>query len=123
MLAPKMTSNRPILKNDPRKKEGIRHPIGALLKTVLLALLSGVKYVEHIGTYIKENWEDLGETLGYEKWYPPDGDTFRVVLSKLDSKILTQVFENWMSEVLKDKEFDASVDGKACRGVDAEGNP
>ena len=108
---------------DPRDAHGVRHPVGALLKMVLLALISGIACVEHIGVYAAENWKVLADELGFTHWHPPDGETFRLLLNRLDSQLLSQVFENWMSDLLKDKTFDAALDGKACRGVVAEGKP
>jgi hypothetical protein len=108
---------------DPRDAHGVRHPVGAMLKMVLMALISGITCVEHIGTYASETWNDLADELGFSHWHPPDGETFRLLLSRLDSHLLSQVFENWMSDLLKDKTFDAAMDGKACRGVVAEGKP
>lgn len=108
---------------DPRDSHGVRHPVGAMLKVVLLALLSGITCVEHMGVYAKENWDWLCDELGFRHWHPPDGETFRLLLSRLDSNLLTRVFENWMSDFLKDKTFDVALDGKACRGVIAEGKP
>lgn len=109
--------------SDPRKRRGVRHPIGPILKTVLLGIIAGMTCIEHIAGYIKENWEELGEELGFTHWHPPDGETFRLVLSKLDSQALSRAFENWMSELLKDRKFDVALDGKACRGVVEEGKP
>lgn len=108
---------------DPRNGHGVRHPVGALLKMTLLALISGITCVEHIGVYAAENWEVLADELGFTHWHPPDGETFRLLLNRLDSGLLSEVFENWMSDWLKDKTFDAALDGKACRGVVAEGKP
>jgi hypothetical protein len=108
---------------DPRGGNGVRHPVASMLKMVLLALISGIKCVEHFGVYAKENWEELADELGFRHWHPPDGETFRLLLNRLDSNLLTEVFENWMSDLLKNKTFDVSLDGKACRGVIAEGKP
>ena len=41
----------------------------------------------------------------------------------LDSTALSQVFENWLSEVLQNRTFNVSIDGKSCRGVVQEGKP
>lgn len=108
---------------DPRDAHGLRHPVAPMIKMVLLALISGVKCVEHFGAYAKENWEELADELGFRHWHPPDGETFRLLLSRMKSTVLTEVFENWMSDLLKDKTFDVALDGKACRGVIAEGKP
>jgi hypothetical protein len=108
---------------DPRNARGVRHPVGAMLKIALLAIISGIKCVEHMGVYASENWEELQEELGFQHWHPPDGETFRLLLSRLESNVLTRAFENWMSDLLKEKTFDVALDGKACRGVIAEGKP
>lgn len=108
---------------DPRNARGVRHPVGAMLKIALLAIISGIKCVEHMGVYASENGEELQEELGFQHWHPPDGETFRLLLSRLESNVLTRAFENWMSDLLKEKTFDVALDGKACRGVIAEGKP
>ena len=100
---------------DPRDGRGVRHPVGAMLKIVLLAIISGMKCVEHIGVYASENWEDLREELGFQHWHPPDGETFRLLLSRLESNVLTRAFENWMSDLLKEKTFDVALDGPVPR--------
>ncbi|MGH7890412.1 MAG: ISAs1 family transposase [Thermodesulfobacteriota bacterium] len=108
---------------DPRDSRGVRHPMAAVMKALVLGLLAGMSNIDQIAEYIAQQWDELKDELGFEKWYAPDGDTYRRVLNKLDSKVLSDVFTEWMSEFLKDKEFDAAIDGKACRGVVVEGKP
>jgi len=108
---------------DFRDARGIRHPISAIIKSVILGFLAGLTCIEHIAKYISEVWEEVAEELGFTHWHPPDGDTYRRILSGIESSVLTGVFEDWISERLKEKTFDVAVDGKACRGVVAEGKP
>lgn len=108
---------------DFRDARGVRHPISSIIKSVILGLLAGLTCIEHIATYITEVWDDVADELGFRHWHPPDGDTYRRILKGIDSQVLTVVFEGWISELLKDKTFDVAVDGKACRGVVAEGKP
>lgn len=108
---------------DFRDPRGVRHPISAMIKSVILGLLAGLTCIEHIAKYISEVWKDVADELGFRHWHPPDGDSYRRILKGVDSQVLTAVFEDWISELLQDKTFDVAVDGKACRGVVAEGKP
>lgn len=101
---------------EPRKLKGIRHPVLAIVKAVLLALLAGKVNMEQIAAYIATVWDEVGEALGFTHWHPPDADTYRRVLSALEPECLNLSFQSWMSEMLAGECFDVSVDGKACRG-------
>lgn len=108
---------------DPRDPRGVRHPAGAIIKAVMLALISGMTCMEHIAEYISQHWEELADELGFRHWHPPDGNTISRLLEKLDSEALSRVFESWLSELLQGKTFNVSLDGKSCRGVVKEGKP
>jgi hypothetical protein len=45
------------------------------------------------------------------------------VLRRIDSRLLGQAFEDWMSHCLQGQVLTASVDGKACRGVRESSRP
>ena len=73
--------------------------------------------MDHMGVYAKNHWDILSEEFNAKHWQPPDGETFRLLFIDLPPNTLSCVFEKWMSNFLKDKVFDAALDGKACRGV------
>lgn len=102
---------------DPRNAKGVRHPITPLLKATLVGLLAGFTNIEHIAKYIREQWDVVGELLGFTHYHPPAANTYRLVLSKISCDALMNSFEQWISEWLKDKIFDIAVDGKANRGI------
>lgn len=108
---------------DPRFPKGVRHGVIPLLKATLLGLLAGMTCIEQIAQYIQEQWDLIGDELGFSHYHPPDPATYRRVLSKIDCRVLSQAFEIWMSEWLKDKTFDVAVDGKACRGIKTGKDP
>jgi len=108
---------------EPRDLRGIRHPVSAIVKAVFIALLAGKVNIEQIAGYIAVAWDEVGETLGFTHWHPPDTDTYRRVLSLLDADCLNLAFQGWLSELLAGKTFDVSVDGKACRGLQQGDNP
>jgi len=102
---------------DPRFPKGVRHPVSAILKATTLGLLAGFTCIEHIAKYIAEKWDEISDELGFTHHHAPDADTYRRVLNQLNTNILSQAFEGWMSEFLEEKTFDVAVDGKACRGI------
>ena len=102
---------------DPRAPKGVRHGVIPLLKATLLGLLAGMTCIEQIAQYIKEQWDLIGDELGFTHYHPTDPATYRRVLSSVDCNVLSQAFETWISEYLKGKTFDVAVDGKACRGI------
>lgn len=108
---------------DPRKPKGVRHPVGSILKAVILGLLAGYTKIERIAYYIQTVWEQVAEPLGFTHWHAPDSDTYRRVLRQLPAQKLSQVFEDWVAEILADQTLDVSVDGKACRGFQRGEDP
>jgi hypothetical protein len=102
---------------DPRNPKGVRHGITPLLKATLVGLLAGMTCIERIAQYIREQWDELNEALGFTHHHPPAAGTYRLALSQVDCEVMSQAFEQWMSEWLKDKTFDIAVDGKACCGI------
>lgn len=102
---------------DPRKPKGVRHGVGPILKATLLGLLAGMTCVERIAEYIREQWDQVNEALGFTHYHPPAAGTYRLVLNQIDCSVLSTAFEQWISDWLKDKTFDVAIDGKACRGI------
>lgn len=88
---------------DFRDARGVRHPISAIIKSVILGFLAGLTCIEYIAKYISEVWEEVAEERGFTHWHPPDGDTYRRILAGIESSVLTGVFEDWISELLKEK--------------------
>lgn len=105
---------------DPRKKRGIRHPFHSTLKFVLLGFACRLVAIEHMVAFFTPIWNQIKEPLGFNRPAPPDPTTIRRMLNGLKPEQLQQAFEQWVSELIKSKEFTASVDGKAMRNVKDE---
>jgi hypothetical protein len=108
---------------DPRKPKGVRHPVHAILKAVIIGLLAGHTKVEQIAWYIKTVWEEVAEPLGFTHWHAPDDDTYRNVLKIIPAESLSTAFSKWTSDLLRGQILDAAVDGKACRGFQQGDDP
>jgi hypothetical protein len=80
--------------------------------------------LEHIVEFASHCWSTIQEPLGFNREAPPDATTIGRVLKKVNREELEEVFREWVSTKLSEKEIDASVDGKALRNVcDENGNP
>ncbi len=105
---------------DPRKKRGIRHPFHPVLKLVLLGFTCRLVAIEHMVSFFKPIWGQIKGPLGFTRSSPPDPTTIRRVLNGLKPEQLQTAFEQWISELVGNKTFMASVDGKAMRNVKGE---
>ena len=105
---------------DPRKKRGVRHPFQPVLKFVLLGFTCRLVAIEHMVSFFKPIWGQLRGPLGFNRPEPPDPTTIRRMLNGLKPEQLQEAFEQWVSELIKNKTFMASVDGKAMRNVKGE---
>ena len=110
--------------SDPRKKRGVRHNFHSILKLVILGFCCRLVCLEHIVEFASQCWSVIKEPLGFNRDLPPDATTIGRVLKKMDREELEEIFREWVSTKLSEKEIDASVDGKALRNVcDESGNP
>ena len=105
---------------DPRKKRGVRHPFQPVLKFVLLGFTCRLVAIEHMVSFFKPIWSELKATLGFNRPEPPDPTTIRRMLNGLKPEQLQEAFEQWVSELIGNQTFMASVDGKAMRNVKGE---
>lgn len=105
---------------DPRKKRGVRHPFQAVLKFVLLGFTCRLVAIEHMVSFFKPIWSQLNGALGFNRPQPPDPTTIRRMLNGLRPEQLQEAFEQWVSELVGNQVFIASVDGKAMRNVKGE---
>lgn len=105
---------------DPRKKRGIRHPFQPVLKFILLGFTCRLVAIEHMVSFFKPIWGQIKGPLGFNRPNPPDPTTIRGMLNGIKPEQLQEAFGQWTSELIGNKVFMASVDGKAMRNVKGE---
>lgn len=105
---------------DPRKKRGIRHPFHSMLKLLLLGFSCRLVAIEHMVSFFKPIWSQIKEPLGFNRLEPPNPTTIRRTLNGLKPEQLQHAFQQWIIDLVGDKEITASVDGKAMRNVKGE---
>jgi hypothetical protein len=105
---------------DPRMKRGVRHPFQSILQFVLLGFTCRLVAIEHMVAFFAPVWSEIKGPLGFTRPKPPDATTIRRTLNGLKPEQLQQAFGVWMEDLLREKDFMASADGKALKNVKAD---
>jgi hypothetical protein len=109
--------------NDPRSKRGIRHPAPAIVKLMVFGFISGKTSIEQIAALARESWEYIRTLFGFTYKNSPDATTLSRLLVMISRTQLEMLFEDFVSKIIGNDTFIASVDGKAARNVkDEDGN-
>jgi len=105
---------------DPRGRQGLRHPLSAMLASVVCAVLCGHRRYQAIVQWLHlqpaETWHRLGFTRR-----PPKSTCFEEVMARLPAEELEQALSRWIQEGLElsvEGELRAvALDGKSLRGT------
>jgi predicted transposase YbfD/YdcC len=106
---------------DPRGRQGLRHPLSAMLAVVICSMLSGLRgcaaFAEWVHSHPPEVWHLLGFTRK-----PPCKNCFRDLLIALDAEAFEDVLSRWAAETLNvnpsAEDLEAvSLDGKTLCGT------
>jgi DDE_Tnp_1-associated len=108
---------------DPRRAQGVRHPLAVFVALVILAILSGHQGLHGFARFCKSNEQELRETFSLKHGVPCYA-TIRTLLKYIDLQALCQSFYAWMEGYFpKDSEIWISLDGKAlCSTVKNSGD-
>lgn len=101
--------------SDPRRGQGQRFSLEAVLGIIIMAILSGATGLRGIERFAKVNKSDLVDIFGFKHGVPTFG-TFRSILSALDPQKLAASFQEWMSTYAGMDEVYA-LDGKVMRST------
>ncbi len=101
---------------DPRGRRGRRHPLAAMLTTIVCAILTGSRGYRAIAHWARSQNITVWQWLGFHR-KPPCANSFRNLLLALKPEVLEAVLRQWMAAVLKLPEPDEiqsiAMDGKA----------
>lgn len=111
---------------DPRGRQGLRHPLSAMLAGVVCAVMSGYTSYAAIAQWIHAQEISFWHLLGFTR-RPPKEDALRKLLNKLDPQEVEAVLDEWLDQVEglpaeSPEEKPAclqrvSLDGKTLRGT------
>ncbi len=84
---------------DPRRPQGLRHSLTALLGGAVMAMMSGHHGYRPISRFLRDNADALRHHLGFARHALPSHVTVRAVLQALDFEALSAAFRAWATEL------------------------
>ena len=107
---------------DPRKRRGLRHPLGSVLALAAAAVAAGAQSFTAIGEWAADAPQRVLARLGTrfdphrDRHVPPDEATIRRVLCDIDGDDLDAAISSWIAATA-DTPAGLAVDGKSLRGT------
>jgi hypothetical protein len=103
--------------HDPRRAQGRRHPLVALLSLAVVATLAGMTSYEAIVQYGKERGWDFLQHLGFTTRRGLSKATYSRVFRRIDAADLEARIGRWVQGQLKPSDApQIAIDGKTARG-------
>jgi Domain of unknown function (DUF4338)/DDE_Tnp_1-associated/Transposase DDE domain len=99
---------------DPRNRQGIRHPYSSVLVLSVMAALSGMRSYEAIAEWARDLPKDLLKGLKCWCHKAPSEPTFRRVLQNANAELIDKIVGQWLAALVERKAI--SIDGKTLRG-------
>ena len=100
---------------DPRGRRGRRHPLAAMLTTIVCAILTGARGYRTIAHWVRSQNAAVWLWLGFHR-KPPCANSFRNLLLALNPEVLETILRQWMAGVIPLPASDAipsvAMDGK-----------
>lgn len=101
---------------DPRRREGRRYCLSAILGLVVLGTLHGEDALRGIWVWARYHWSELWLPLGFGNPSFPAYNTLRNVLARLDANQVDRLMRTWLEHLLGYPVGGVSADGKVLRG-------
>lgn len=85
---------------DPRGRQGLRHPLAAMLAAILCGILSGSRGCTAIAQWIRNQQPSFWHLLGFRR-KPPTTNCYRDLLLALPPEVLENTIRVWVEPLLK----------------------
>jgi len=100
---------------DPRRRQGRRDPLPAILGLVLMGMLHGCDSLRGGWVWARQHWSLLWRPLGGRSPHFPAYNTVRTLLEALDADDVDRRPRPWLSRFLDHPLGGISADGPPCR--------
>lgn len=108
---------------DPRRKQGRRHSLAAILTLATAAMLSGARSLYAIFQWGRLQEPEVVQSLGFTKEKTPSVSTLHRLFSRLDMDAFEGALKTWAQGNLGGGEEAIAIDGKGLRGIHGEELP
>lgn len=103
--------------HDPRRPQGRRHPLEALLALTTVAILSGMTSMEGVVQFGRERGHEFLRWLGFTRRRGPSKATLSRVFAMLDPAVIDTAVCRWIrGRTTSPGPTHVALDGKALRG-------
>ena len=101
---------------DPRRRQGRRDPLPALLGLLILAALHGETSLRGMWLWSRQHWDALWWPLGFGSPHVPALTTIWNLLGTLDADAVDRIVRDWLSDLLRQPVGGVRAGGKVLRG-------
>jgi hypothetical protein len=108
---------------DPRGKQGVRHPLPAMLALATVAMLSGCRSLEAIAQFGRDHGAWLAEALGFRRHKTPCKATYSILFRRLDVAVFEAKLAAWLGGPSEAAGRHVALDGKTLRGSGSDETP
>jgi hypothetical protein len=109
---------------DPRRREGKRHPLPAILSLLVLAMLAGMRGLQGVVDFGRNLPPDVVAALGFTRPKTLAKSTLSVTLRAIDIDAFESVVRHWLRSQADRLGWTAlAIDGKSLRGATGEQLP
>ena len=108
---------------DPRRKQGTRHSVAAILTLSTAAMLCGARSLYAIYQWGRLQEPDVVQSLGFSREKTPSVSTLHRLFVRLDVDSFESALRDWAQSNLGGGEEAIAIDGKGLRGIHGEELP
>ena len=108
---------------DPRRKQGTRHSLVAILTLSTAAMLCGARSLYAIYQWGRLQDLDVVQSLGFSRDKTPSVSTLHRLFVRLDVDSFESALRTWAQSNLGGGEEAIAIDGKGLRGIHGEELP
>ena len=112
----KTLSNYIEILEDPRDIRGKKHKLSDILIMTIYGVLCGYTDFVNMTDFLTLHEQYFIDLLELENGIPSH-DTFSRVFSSIDSKKFTDIFVEWIKDIVKQKGLHIAIDGKAIKSA------
>ncbi len=108
---------------DPRRAQGRRHELGAILALSVCAMLCGARSLFAIAQWGRDHGREMAEVLGFKRGKTPSVATLHRVFGRIDRDELEAILGQWFQARGLPEGEAIALDGKSLRGIHGETLP
>lgn len=109
--------------SDPRRGQGRRYELGAIVALSVCAMLCGARSLYAIAQWGRDYSSEMAEALGFRRGKTPSVATLHRVFARMDRDELETVLGQWFQERGLPAGEAIALDGKSLRGIHGEELP